>query len=278
MRTTTNLPPFDGVATNSTAVCELPIGRMIHSIDLALSVLANANEIRVLVNGNIVQRYTAAQLNAMNQYFGYTAAGATSSILRIFFDRPGLANIAYAEQTAIRTGVEDVRGVTVSSVRVEVDIGGTLTTVAGTYESSFNQELPNGQHMLRYVQTRVYPGQASGENQIFDLPRGSIREALLDTLFLIPSANDINSFKVFKNEQRVLERSKELNERFQNDGGGNGPSRVPQSGYIAVDWSERGVATNSLSLGDAQQLELRFETSAALDLTALVCTLGMLQG
>lgn len=274
MRVTRNLPAFQGVAANSTARCELPPGRRYHSVDLAIGTLANVGEIRVLVNGQQIHRYTAAQLDALNQFKGLTAAGATSSVLRIMFDRYGMWSPQQSEATALNTGVADGRGLTITSLSIECDIGGTTTTISGTSETSFSQAVE--QHIFLYRRTFT-ESLISGENQIDSLPYQSSRELAVEQIAFIPSANDFASLKIEKNNTIEFERSKALNERIQSDGSGL-MARVPQSGYVIVDRTERGSAINAIPLQDATDFRVRATTTGAMTATIIYDTLGALQG
>jgi len=274
-RVTRDLPPFQGVAANSTARVELPIGRRYHSVDLAIGTLANVGEIRVIANGQTIQRYTAAQLNALNQFDGMTAAGATTSLLRIMFDRYDLLSAAFEMGTALNTAIADSAGVAITSLSVECDVGGTTTTISGTSETSFvDPSIGERRHWVRFRSTLVFAGIVTGENQLNDFPRQSQREIEIDQIALIPSANDISSFKVEKNNEIVSERSKALNERIQNDGG----RRSPQSGYIVLDRTERGSGGNGIDLTDASDFRVRVTASGAMTATCIYDTLGYLQG
>jgi len=282
MRLTLPLRNFQGVAAGGVAHVDLPIGRRIHSVDLLYATLTDLEEIRVIVNGNVVQRATAARINTMNQFFGYTAAGATTGILRLFFDRPGISDLPSAQATAFNTAIADQDGVVITSVRIEVDIasGATSPTLEGYYESSFNDGAISGRrHAIRYIMPRTEPSLISGENQLFDLPRGNSTQLALDQLFMWPSANDIGIIEIHKNTNLLFDRTKALNERIQADGNGAGSVvRAPQSSLHVVDRTERGSIVNSIGLSDATTFEVRLTTTGTMSLDLYFVTLGRVQG
>lgn len=137
------LPTLNAVATSSTAVLDMPLGRRIHAINLELgdsvgTTLASGNlirEIRVKLNGKVQRTHTGVELNAINLSMGSVWAARTSgagatlrTYLPIWFAEPWRNNPKEAAD-----GAWNLDGI--DSMQVEVDIlAVTAPVVTGTYE------------------------------------------------------------------------------------------------------------------------------------------------
>lgn len=127
-----NLPSFNAVGAGQTATVNLPTNRRYHK--LFINYKGNANkatmeadieEIRILVDGNVQRRFSAADLFKVNALNGI---GVTPGFLPIYFSEPWRRN-AIGED-ALAWGMYD-RG----TFQIEIDIasGATSPTLSGAY-------------------------------------------------------------------------------------------------------------------------------------------------
>lgn len=276
-RINVRMPAPEGVGAGQTATFKLPIGRRYHALHLigsasAAFAVTALDEIRVLANAKVIQRYTGAERNSMNK-FDDRADAATSAngfILTIPFDRFNLMTKAAEEETAINTGVADGNGKAIRSLSIEIDCAsGMHASAALAMYADQSEALPGGPgtvpHILR--STRDFAG--GGEYDISDLPRGGETTQALDRIFFKPSANAVSALKVESDQYTIFERTAALNERIQTDG-----IRVPQAGYFAWDRTEWGYGGDPVPLVGPQDFRYKPTLSGAMTLTILSCYLG----
>ena len=79
LKTTRQMPSFEGVAAGATATLRLPIGRTYHQLILAYGglaagpgpTLAQITEARILANGQVIRRHgSGTEINADNAFEG----------------------------------------------------------------------------------------------------------------------------------------------------------------------------------------------------------------
>lgn len=166
------MPSFNTVVAGTTAVVNLPVGLTYHSLELYYSagaaVLANAatlaadiDEIRVTVDGEVKQKFSAAQLQMINGYYNHVSH--FDGVLPIQFSRPWMRVAQMEDNYAY--GTSDVQTMT-----LEVDINAAAVTPALSIYAWQSQPSPLGLHceVKRFPQS--YAG-AGGEFEIPDLPR-----------------------------------------------------------------------------------------------------------
>lgn len=278
MRITTRMPSADGVGAGQTATFKLPIGRRYHELLLTFGgttmALANMTEIRVNANGKPIHRYSAVQLDKMNQFDGRNAVGS-GKILVIPFDRYGLATMAGRIETALNTGLDTtpVQGVNyITSLTVEIDINSEAEAPLLDLIAIQSDRLSGvGAGTVLHRTKHTYSPSGKGEFEISDLPRGNNTSMMLNRIAFIPSANDINSIKIDRNNYNIFDRTKALNELIQRDG-----ERVPQSGYVVVDRTEQGFGGDPISLLQLSDYRYKLDMSGACTLTILSEYLGRL--
>ena len=260
---TKKMPSFQGVAAGQTATANLPIGLTYHELLLNYSgvTLAQMNEIRVVANGKVIQRYASGtQLDTMNQFEGRAAAAGVLTIP--VGDRYGLKSRDGIEFSGLGTGVvDDPNPITTLSVEVDIDaaaVGTTLSMIA-------IQSDPSVSGMIKFVDQYSYAPSAAGDFDISDLPKSRI----FNQLFL-QSAN-VTDVEIRRNGYTVFERSASENNTVQTDG-----VRVPQAGNFVVDFTEKGYGSEGLATKGVQDLRIVLTMSAAATVPLALVAVGPL--
>ncbi|HET8701034.1 MAG TPA: major capsid protein P2 [Nitrococcus sp.] len=256
---TPQLRDISGVAAGQTAVIKLPIGFTYHGVMIPFSgmTLAQMKEIRLVVNGDVLQRWVGgARLDSVNQFDKQTAAG---SILRLDFERRGLLTRQSIEHTVLGTGWNntaagkqqpDPRPVT--SAQIEIDIDAAAAAPAISYVIARRSAPQPSGDLLRVVR-KPYSAGGAGDFIISDLP---IYGGIINRIHFV-NAN-ISSVKLELDNQTVFERSATENSRIQTDAG----RRTPQAGVYTVDFSETGYGGDFLDVRAFQDVRWTINLSA----------------
>lgn len=279
MRLQTKIPNSNGVAANTTATWDLPIGRRYHMLDIEYAgvTLAQMTEIRVIANGEVIHRLSGTERDALNAFDKKVAGGG---ILTIPFDRDNLYAQAGEELTAIQTGsVDPETGVAITTFKLEMDIGAAaapVITVTAT-QSDNNPALKGPGLILR---TLKYARNLTlvGENEISDLPKateGPRKYVWVNRIFF-KSANT-TKLVIERDNLKIFERSAALNTRRQTDG-----VRAPQAGYFVYDPLEDGYDFEALNLFNSltgqpyQDVRYKPTLSGAENVTTIMEYIGKL--
>lgn len=260
---------WEGVGAGQTATARIGVGMRIHNLMIPYSgvTLAEITEIRVIANGQTIQRLIGADVvDKVNQF---DAKNAANGIITINFERTGLISRAGREITAIDTTTHPKIKVPITTLSLEVDIAGTATNpVLGAPNA---KELPMAKEpseLLVFKRVFGYDPQGSGEFQIADLPKtGAINR------IIIKSSATINNIKVDRNNYTAFDRTKAMNELIQNDG-----VRVPQAGYYVIDFTEEGYGQDWLEVQGATDFRLKLDMAGAGHLDVIVEYLDTLKG
>jgi len=273
------MPAAQSVVAGQTTTFRLPIGRRYHALQLIGAGTAFApsdmSEIRVLLNNKVVQRYTGAARDMMNQFDGRVAAttSAAGFTLVLPFDRYGILTKAGEEETAINTGSADPNtGKVINSMSLEIDItgGGTATgTLSLDLYATTSEQLPGGPGTVPYILKGVNDYAGAAEYDVSDIPRGGVTTQFVDRIFLTPSTSTLENLRVLANSYKVFERTAALNERIQTDG-----IRVPQAGTYVIDRTEHGYGGDPFDVRRLDDWRLQFTTGAAMTITRYVHYLG----
>lgn len=267
------------VAAGTTVTFKLPIGRRYHSLQLlgggaGLSFNVSClDEIRVLVNSKVVQRFSGQERDTMNIFDGREAATIDDDTFNLVipFDRYGLLTKAGEEETALNTGSADAQGRSINQLQVEVDIASTGFTGTPSLDLNATQSeaLDGGAGTMPYVLKSVRDFSAASEYSISDLPRGGVTTQFIDRIFMKPSTSTLDTFLIEANNVRLFQRTAALNERLQRDG-----IRVPQAGWYVIDRTEHGYGGDPFDVRGLQDFKLTFDTGAAMQLTLFTHYLG----
>lgn len=271
MRFELRMPSPDSVAAGQTATLKLPIGNRYHELQLAYTgvTLAQMTEIRIYANGKAFQTFSATDRDNFNQFDGLSAA---AGILKIPFDRQGLKTLAAMEETAIDTGVDRTgKGERINSFYIEIDIATGAAAPALNMTATVSESYEEGVGTVLHIKrdTRTFGG--AGSMDISDLAYGKSTSVALNRVWFKPTAGQLNSIRIERNQTVLFERNKALNEFIQGDG-----ERVPQAGYQVVDRTERGIGGDPIALVGAQDFRYIIETSAAMTVTIFSENFGKL--
>ncbi len=291
MRFTTKMPaPTNPVAASSTVTFKLPIGRSYRRLWLRASGaglsfgLDCIDEIRVMVNSKVIQRFPASHRNMLNLFQGRQSAVIDDDTfnLCIPFSRYNLSTLEAEDYTAINTGVADPQtGRAINQFQIEIDIAATgftgtpkLEMWADQMENPLIQSgplvgQPIGPGALPYLQQSTRDYQAADTYQISDLPRGGVSTQFIDSLALIPSTGTLDNFIIEANNVKLFERTAALNEHLQRDG-----VRVPQAGLYVIDRTEEEVGGDPFDVRNLSDWRLYIDTSAQMSLTLYTQYIG----
>lgn len=280
MRIDVKMPAGEGIAAGQTATFKLPIGRRYHELQLVGSatafVVANLSEIRVFANNKIIQRFSGAQRDLVNQFDGRAAADTSAAgfSLVIPFDRYFLNTVAADEETALNTGsLNEKTGEIINSLYLEVDLAAAGITGTPVLElnATVSEALPGGPGTVLHIQRHLRDVAGAGDYDLVDLPRGGVTTAYLNRVFFDPSANSITRVKIEADQRILFDRKAALNRRIQADG-----VRVPQGDVFAIDRTEKGYGGDPLNLQGLQDYRYILTVDGAMTLTAITEYMGRL--
>ncbi len=278
MRFDTKMPAPNAVAASSTSTFKLPIGRRYHELLLigtgTAFTPADITEARVLLNEQVVQRFSGDDRNVFNLFDGRDEAATAPGRIELVlpFDRYGLLDRAAEEATALNTGSKDKDGKSITSFSLEIDLGaGATGTPKLELYATQSEAIEGGPGAIPFIVKRTIDYAGADSYDISDLPRGGLSYQFLDRLFLKPSANTLNNFQVLANDTKLFERTAAVNERRQRDG-----VRVPQAGWYVIDRTEHGYGGDPFDMRGLNDFRLKLDTGAALTLKAYQHYIGSL--
>jgi len=256
MPRTNKLPGFEGVNAGNTATLRIPRGFTYHQLKVEYSgvTLAQLTEIRVVINGDVKQRYKGADfLDKYNQYEGRNAA---SGIFVLDFNRYNLRTRDAEETTALGTGApEDPTPINSLSLEIDIDSGATSPSLKATARRTG----PRFAGLVKEVKNFVYSPASSGEFDIVDLPRGPLINKIV-----LQNA-DITRVQIERDDTVIFDRTKAENELEQSDG-----VRVPDTDWFVVDPTELGNGSDSIITDGVQSLNVKLFMSAGGQVPVLV--------
>lgn len=253
---TMKLPGFEGVNAGQTATLRMPRGRTFHQLYLSYTgvTLAQISELRLVINGDVHQRWKGADfLDSLNQFEGRSAA---AGILTIDFDRYNMRTRDAEEITAIGTGdPEDTNPVT--SLTLEIDIDAAASAPAFTATARSTRASSSG--LIKRIRNFVHNPTAAGEFDIVDLPRGPLMNRVVLQSALITRV------QIERDDTIIFDRTKALNELLQVDG-----IRVPNSDWFVIDPTEFGNGADGIITDGVQDFRIRLFLSGGGEVRSLV--------
>lgn len=262
---TQKMPSFQGVAAGQTATCYMPLGRTFHQLLITYSgaTLAQLNELRLMVNGEAVQRVVElTELDVINKFEGRAAA---SGVIVLDLERFGLLTRGGREVTALGTGhPEDSRPV--QSLSLEIDIDAAATSPVLSMKALQSPARPSG--VIKKVRKHTYTVSATGEFEISDLHKKN-GELINRVIFKHAS---IDGLKIDRNNLAIFDRTAAENTLVQNDG-----VRVAQSGYFVYDPTENGYGSEGLVTAGVQDLRFILDMSGTGSLEVTVESIAPLE-
>ena len=261
------LPSLNGVAAGQTATLKLPMGFRYHLLNITYSgvTVAQMNEIRVLANGKVIQRFSGTERDVLNQFDGRPAA---AGILVLPFDRYGMKNRDAEEETALNTGVADARGIAINSLHIEIDIDAAAAAPVIKVKAEQSAAVAGGPGLIPFIY-KMNRSVDVGEFSISDIPYGRLETQAMEKMML--TTTDITSIRLERDTYPVIERTIAENDLIHTEG-----VRVPQAGYEFVDFTERGYGVNLLGLVGLNDFALRMDVTAAGNIPMLVQYAGAL--
>ena len=267
--TTRKMPSFEGVAAGQTATLRLPIGRSYKQllVSYAGATLAQINAVRLVANGEVIQKWTeAAKLDVINQFEGRAAA---AGVLTLDMERFGLLTRAGREVTILGTGIRDlaIDRNPIVTLALEIDID--AAAVGTTLSCKAVQGAPQPAGLIKKIREYTYVAGAAGVFEISDMPKRGIINKIS---FGGHTANVYKSLVVERDNFIVFERSVAENETAQADG-----IRVPQTDYVVYDPTENGYASEGLTTQDVSDLRFKLDLTNAGTITVTTETLEPLE-
>lgn len=254
---------FEGVGKGQTAVLMMPIGNTYNDLLINYSgvTLAKINEIRLVVNGDVVDRYLSGQqLQDFNTYRGMKS---TAGILHYTFERPELLERASRAISALGTGLTDDPN-RINTLQLEIDIDASATNPQ--LSATAIQSPPSFSGIVRKTRHFYYDSAQAGEYQINDIPRGEIIDRIYFKAVDAAGAKvDISEIQVQLNEEIKWQRTKKENEHIQKNG-----VRQVNGDWFVFDPSEMGYGDEGLDTRGLNRMEFRLTLPAACRVTASV--------
>lgn len=252
---------FEGVGAGQTATARIQCGLRIHRLMIPYSgvTLAQMTEIRIIANGQTIQRLIGADVvDSVNKFDG---RNDSAGVLTIDFERFDLVTRPGRELTVIDTTNNPQIKTPITNLTVEIDIAsGASNPVLGAPNAKESGAVNNPSELLKLVRTFSYDPQGAGEFHIADLPKmGAINRIIMK------SSAVINNIKLERNNYTVLDRTKTINERIQSDG-----IRVPQAGYYIIDFTEEGYGQDWLEVAGVSDFRLKLEMAGAGHIDVMV--------
>jgi hypothetical protein len=278
MKTTREMPAFNGVAEGATTTLNFPIGWTYHGVLLALGgtdfTEQHITAMRLKGNGRPIMSMSGAQLDIMNQFDGLAASDG--NLLYLPFERPNLLTRNGVEFTAIGTGMpQDLNAFVdgqpnpffnptpLSTLQLEVDINGS-TAPTLTAKAVQSGKSPLGTMLKRRRYTFSPTG--AGDFDIADLPTGD----QINKIWIF--SEQLNGVTLDRDNFRVFERTAAENNLLQADG-----VRVPQENLFVIDPTERGNGGEWL-ISTVDDFRLKLDMADGDTVTIFVDYLGGLLG
>lgn len=274
------MPGVQGVAADTIATLDLPIGLTYHGLLFTMGGttfgIDNINDIRLKGNGREIFACDASDLNVHNLFEGRAAASATQFYLD--FERYGL-DIAVGqsapeamrsrELTAIGTGIPPSKESPLELTKLQLEIDIASSASAPTLSAKALQSPARRLGMLKKRRRFVYTPQGAVEFEISDLPLGD----MIDKIYIHSANDNVTRVKVEKDNFLAFDRTVNENNLIQLDG-----VRVPQENLFVIDPSERGRGDELMVTQNVNDFRLKITTSASDTLTIYVDYIGGFAG
>lgn len=242
----------NGVAAGNTTTYDLAIGLKYLSFDLVIGGTVDRSKlmIRHRVNGEVIQEYSAADRDAMNQHDGIPAE---AGVLFIPMNTENMKTRDGEEMTGINTGSRDDKGRYISKYTVEIDVPEGATSPTLDLFADTDESTEGGPGLIPRLLKFPYDLNA-GERQIRDIPKGGVKFARVRRIFVKADSADISLLKVELDQKKHFERTDAVNRAAQTRN-----RRTPQAGWYVVDRTERGYAGDPFSMSGVSDFALVME-------------------
>lgn len=278
MKTTRQMPSFQGVAASQTATLLMPRGLTYHGLLISYAgvTLAQMTEFRLKINGRPMFAQSAVDIDTSNKFDGLAAA---NGILYFPFDRPNLKTRQGIELTAIGTGLpfnNDAgtqaapnpfyNPTPIDTIQLEIDIA--AGAVAPVLSAKAIQSAPRPTGAIIKRRKFNYTTTGAGDYEISDLPKGD----LINKIWIKQANGVLTQVKLERDNFISFERNVAENSLIQADG-----VRVPQSDWFVIDPTEQGFGAEAIVTA-VNDFRLKLTTSGAETFTIYVDYIGGLGG
>lgn len=290
MFTTKRETAVSGVAANSTAVLDLPVGLTYHGLNLVLSGLANGladvTKVALFANGREIIALSGIEIDLLNRYHKQPAYSAnvadTSGILNVNFERAGMINLSSRIATAITTGpakLSNGNSFRANDIITQLRLEVTFAADAGaTVAMDVYSQLSGGQFASNPIlmHQRVFNHTLSGAGpfEISDFPKNNISLGLIHQIVLEPSAGVVSDVTIERNGYKLFERTAALNTLAQQKDNLRDPSVL--GNRFMVDSAESGIGSQVLNVFEANDFRLLGNATAGGALKVRVVYYGPL--
>lgn len=252
------LPSISRVVAGSTAILELPINPTYHDIVFTLTgtalAVAHVGQIRVLVNGNEIQRYANLQrLMDLNAYYG--RATDTVNEFQISFARDEYNDLAYKRAPALGTqGLE--------TVTIEMDLQAAFPANGTIVARALIDTVPQPLGVFNRIREVGLSSSVVGVVETDKIPKGG---AVYQAIHCFKA--DISRIEFEVDGVKVIASTKATLERLQK--AIRPVARVPQTAKAThIDFLLEGDAGDLLNTQNVKDIRARltFDTVGSCDL------------
>lgn len=284
----------------ATITAECPIALTYHQIRGKLEngwTVADMDEIRIVGNGEILQRYPRCTspalsggqvLNAVNAFNGFEVH---DDRFVIDFDRHNLLTRAAQQVTAFGTGLTAkvaaqmtaqaaANGVTVevqqdptplTSMTLEIDIDPAAAATGLLGRLLAYQTGPSAIGLIKLLRTYIEQATASGEYDITSITKGD----LINKIYIFGQAGatanvPFNRVRVEIDNYIAFDRTPEENTDTQNDYG----VRFPQPNLFVIDPTEKGYGNDGYVTANISDFLVKLNMDEASNMMVLVEYIG----
>jgi len=252
------LPSISRVVAGSTAILELPIGPTYHDIVFTLTgtalAVAHIGQVRVLVNGNEIQRYANLQrLFDLNAY--YNREGDTVNEFKLAFARDEYNELAFKRAPALGT-------LGLSTVTIEMDLQAAFPANGTIVARALIDTVPQPLGVFNRIREVGLSSSVTGVVETDKIPKGG---AVYQAIHLFKA--DISRVELEVDGVKVIASTKATLERLQK--AVRPVARVPQTAKAThLDFLLEGDAGDLLNTQNVRDIRLRstFDSVGSCDL------------
>ncbi len=258
------LPNVQNVAEGSRFVVSVPAGvKALRSVGLEMSGTtfnsSHVDTLEVLANGKpLLQFREAAHLETIQNYYGVNVAAGR---LLVDFDRSHLTQAVDREKFVM--GLADI-----NTFQIQGNIAGSTAPALTAYEKKtvirhtgdkpVDVKKKNELGVFTKVKNFIHTLTGAGTTEIDNIPR----EAWLQALHLIQSADVITGVEVWADGRKIWDASKARMENMVEDVG-----RTKQTSTYHIDWLLENELGGQFPLAGVQDFRLKIDHSAGATVT-----------
>jgi hypothetical protein len=200
------LPNISGNGADGLLTVECPIGYKYRNLQLVLAsgtcTAAMVTQAQVLLNGQAAWDITGPLLDAINQVDGLPTFAA-SGVLNFPFTFPGITDDVLADLTAINTGITSpATGKVIHTMQIRLTLSGTTSPNFEAYATVENST-SEGPGVIRRLHRYSFSS-AVGESGYNTLDYGTVKDAFIRRLMVVPSSGTLSRLRVVADTREVL--------------------------------------------------------------------------